>query len=101
MFSYDHEGFDKDAQEVADRFDAELVEALELIGVYVQTSQTVGCDTPKGPKAGLFVVAQLGRMAFSDRVQRPEQEAFDAVFDEMTDSLVETEYEERRRALDD
>lgn len=101
MFSQDHDSFDKDSYELAKRCTPDLIEALEQIGVYVQHRQVVGCDTPSGPRAGVFVTGSLGRVAFSDRVQRPDQEVVDALFEEMTDNLVETEYEERRRALDD
>lgn len=89
------------AHELLQRCTAELAEALELIGVYVNDRHVVARQTPEGPEAALFVTGVIGRVAFGDRVQRPDQEAVDALFEGMTDNLVETEFEERRRALDD
>jgi hypothetical protein len=96
MFSDDR---DEVARELARRGSEALVEALERVGVYVQSRQVVA--HPANPSIGLFVTGVLGRVAFSDRVQKPDQEAVDALFQDMTDNLVETEFEERRRALDE
>jgi hypothetical protein len=100
MFSQDDNDPEATARELAERA-SDLVEALEHVGVYVQTHQVVVQGTPHGPVPGLFVTGILGRVAFGDRVQRPDQEVVDTLFQDMTDNLIETEYEERRRALDE
>lgn len=99
MFSPDEPPPESDAEELLKRA-SDLVEALERLGLYVKDHQVALHDQPE-PRTWLFVTAVLGRLAFSDGVQRPEQEAFDELFDEMTDKMVEDEFEERRRALDD
>lgn len=75
--------------------------ALEEIGLYVDQKQLVTRDRAYGPPAAILISAVVGRVAFSDRVQRPAQEAVDELFDDMTERIVAAEFEERRRALDD
>lgn len=98
MFSQDDGDRGETAHELAKRGSEVLVEKLERIGVYVQTRQIA--SHPGGPE-GLFVTGILGRVAFGERVQRPDQEVVDQAFEDLTDGLVEAEFEERRRALDD
>lgn len=99
MFPSD--GDDAEAQELERRGSDAFVEALERIGVYVQTRQVVVHGSSAGPRTGLWIGGLLGRLAFSDQVQHPDQNDFDARFQDMADNLVEAEFEERRRALDD
>lgn len=89
------------AYELMGRAGDALDRALEDVGVYVEQKSVVTRDQPSGPQAALFINAVIGRVAFSERVQRPDQEAVDAVFDELAEHLVEDEYERRRRALGD
>ena len=100
MFSSASDNPEEAAQELLRR-SADLPEALERIGLYVRDRQTTVQDTTHGAQAFLFLNATIGRLAFSQRVQRPEQEAFDAAFEDMTEGMINAEYEERRRALDE
>lgn len=102
MFLPDESASEDDAFELWQRGSDALTAALEEIGLYVKDRRVVAREeNDGGPRAAMFVTAALGRVAFGDRVQRPDQAAVDSVFEDMTDNLVETEFEERRRALDD
>jgi hypothetical protein len=101
MFSPDESEPEEAAFELVRRSDA-LTLALHEIGLYVKERKVVAREeNDGGPRAAMFVTAALGRVAFGDRVQRPDQAAVDAMFEDMTDNMVEAEFEERKRALDD
>jgi hypothetical protein len=89
-----------EAEELLNRSMA-LPEALEQLGLYVQDRQIAVRDTAQGPRAALFISAVIGRVAFRERVQDPDQAAMDAAFDDLADGFIEAEFEERKRALDD
>lgn len=78
-----------------------LDEDLESVGLYVDNKYVIGRSTPAGPEVAVVLTAVIGRVAFGERVQQPGQEAVDVLFDEIRDNMVDAEYEERRRGLDD
>jgi hypothetical protein len=102
MFSFES-GSESEAVaiELMARGDETLVRALEAIGVYVGDITVAGRDGPHGVELALAITGVLGRVAFRDRVQRPDQEAVDAVFEQLTEQMVDDEYDRHRRELGD
>lgn len=58
----------------------DLDDDLRRLGLYMEAGQIVGVDTPLGPRPALAVVAVIGDVAFTGRVQDPEGAAFDQQF---------------------
>jgi hypothetical protein len=90
-----------------------LYAAARKIGCYLE--EAIITDVPGGPNGsqrGIIADFSLGKVAFSDRVQNPEQEQIDRAFQEMTFGFGSDEFldarnrvqrniEEGRMAFDD
>lgn len=88
------------AKALLERGNTEMVRALEEIGVYVTDIAIVGREgAAGGVELALGITAILGRVAFRDRVQRPDQEAVDAAFEQLTEQMADDDFERRRREL--
>lgn len=84
------------ARELMSRADG-LTEALAACGVYVERTTVMtaeGCEIP-----ALVVSGTVGRVAFSDRVQRPEQEVVDEQLATYEEEHYASEYKRLRREL--
>lgn len=85
------------AEELAGRGGPELEEALARLGVHITTRGLLIQENMPAPC--LIMTGVIGRLAFSDQVQQPEQERFDDAFAVVKDNLVEERYEQIRQRL--
>ena len=78
-----------------------LSDAARRIGCYLDRSVVTSIPTPFGPKLAIVAEFSLGQVAFTTRVQDPEQEQVDRMFSEMTfglgtDELLDSREQMRR-----
>jgi hypothetical protein len=100
MFLPDDNAGEADAHKLLGRASPRLVEDLQALGLYVSDMSVIQQTTSDGTViSGLQVQAVVGRVAFSARVQRPDQEAVDAQFEDLAERYVTEEFERRRREL--
>lgn len=100
MFHSDDTPGDEEAQRLMDRASPRLVEDLQKMGLYVSDLAVLQRrGSGGGIESALQIQAVVGRLAFGPRVQRPDQEAVDARFDDMAEQFVVDEFERRRREL--
>lgn len=110
----DDEGHDHDElpDELRAQFDTLLErfegfsDDLRKIGLYVEGPgpQMAQVPTPFGPQPAMVLMCQIGRVAFSDRVQNPEADQFERSFgvmavDAENDAFLD-ERERIRKALE-
>ncbi len=69
---------------------------LRQIGLYVDDMSVVAIDGPDGPEVALAVTAEIGDVAFSKRVQDPEQDDVDDEFRQMQVSMANDEFLDNR-----
>lgn len=89
------------ADALLERF-GELDDDLRQIGLYVEGGpQIVPVPTPLGERMGLLVQFQIGKVAFSQRVQHPEDARFEDKFDVMAIEAQDDAFlDERQRIAD-
>ena len=85
------------ADELAEKFTQELGEDLARIGVYVKEAAIA--QHPEGDKLILALQGRIGPLAFSTHVQAPDQIAIDERFEDLAETIIDEEYENRRREL--
>ncbi len=61
-----------------------LEDAARKIGCYLDRAVVTTIPGPFGPRLAVVAEFSLGKVAFTGRVQDPEQEQIDRVFSEMT-----------------
>lgn len=71
-----------------------LDDTLRQLGLYVDHSQLVQIDTPMGPRPALAVQCTVGKVAYSDRVQHPENYGVDQQFRVMEREITANDHEE-------
>lgn len=77
-----------------------LEEQLKKIGVYLDRAAVVPMPVPEGVKLAVVAEFTIGAVAFTKRVQDPEQEQIDKMFREMTGGLTGTnEFLDRREQM--
>jgi len=81
------------AEELAARMTPELREALAELGIHID-NVAIGV---RDPDCELLLHGHLGALAFSPQVQVPGQAMFDDAFAEFTESIIDDEFEARRR----
>lgn len=76
-----------------------VADKAERLGLYIEGSQIVPMDTPMGPQPGLVCIFKVGDVAFTDRVQQPEQNESDDQLRVMQQQMAETDYEETKERI--
>lgn len=95
MFPPDAAGMADDAGELTRRIGPPLDAALQELGLYVTQKTITAQATAEGTTEAIAVlVAVIGRIAFSDHVQQPHQEAVNDVFTQIVESEIRKQYDE-------
>lgn len=71
-----------------------LDDAMRQIGLYVDHTHLVTIDTPSGPQPALAVNLTIGDVAYSDRVQHPENYSMDQQFRVMEREMTGNDFED-------
>lgn len=97
------EAFQNEALAAKARWDdSGLEDRLRRLGVYVDQVQIIPMPGPMGVQPGLAVLAQLGAVAFTDRVMDPEKDSIEDQFrvmamEEQANTFLDTQSEIKRR----
>jgi hypothetical protein len=76
-----------------------LDDALRTVGLYVERSQLVMIETPFGPRPALAVDTLIGDVAYTDRVQHPENDTMDKQFRVMEREMTGGEFDDIKERM--
>lgn len=73
-----------------------LEDMLRKLGLYNDHAHIAMIDTPMGPKPALIVDCTIGDVAWTDRVQHPENYGIDQQFRAMEVEIVDSDFEDAK-----